>query len=366
MIALQKLELSSPSPPKKSTNALSSSMGSGMKVRNLQPLAQSMSSPNSRMSSRERHRLTRPASPAFQRAFTCGDSLNRVSLTAPSSENRSLRSIMPAQKWDLDGVQLAKLQRLVRKTHEKQLRNDPSKRPNRQPRVVLKLVAMEELVRDEFVKNRINTLPYNIVNYLCTIGDEHRLRIELAAGMYNVNQRDGATGRTALICAIVAGHLPIVRMLVLEHQADVNRPSLLGRTTPLHFAVAGNFRQIASTLITFGADVHATNIVGATPLHLAHSIGLIKLLLRFHANPIHRSAEGLTPLEFYRKYTRLLPEERAQEVEELFTQAEDEAVIRLFKADTSLAHLPPPAITAGRPVAQSSGAKAFTKFATKR
>jgi ankyrin repeat protein len=273
---------------------------------------------------------------------------------------------MPAQKWDLDGVQLAKLQRLVRKTHEKQLRDDPSKRPNQQPRVVLKLVAMEELVRDEFVKNRINNLPYNIVNYLCTMGDEHRLRIELAAGAYNVNQRDGATGRTALICAIAAGHLPIVRMLVLEHHADVNRPSLLGRTSPLHFAIVGNFRQIASTLITFGADVHAANIVGATPLHLAHSVGLIKLLLRFHANPIQRSNEGLTPLEFYRKYTRAEPEERLQEVEETLTQAEDEAMIKLFKADTSLAHVQPPAITAGQPVAQSTGAKAYMKFATKK
>ena len=38
----------------------------------------------------------------------------------------------------------------------------------------------------------------------------------------------------------------------------------------------------------------AKNIVGATPLHLAHSPGLVKLLLRYKAKPIQRNQEGLT------------------------------------------------------------------------
>ena len=255
--------------PSKSTNQKG-------KIRNLQPL-NGQSSPTARLTAREvkalgRH-IGRPTSPGFEHAFQCGDSLNRVSLTAPSNTTRDLRDILPTQNFDLDGVQLAKLQKLIRKAHEKQLRDDPTKRTVQVPRVVVKLVAMEELIRDAFVKQRIENLPYNIVNYFCTIGDEHRLRTELASGIYNVNQRDGATGRSALICAIAAGHMHIARFLILEHHADVNRPSLLGLTTPLHFAVVGNYRQIASMLITFGADVHAQNIVGATPLHLAHSPG---------------------------------------------------------------------------------------------
>ena len=254
-----------PTPPSKSTNQKG-------KIRNLQPLGGSQSSPTkwggtgsqssptARLTAREVKalgmRLGRPTSPAFERAFQCSDSLNRVSLTAPSNTTPALRDILPTQDFDLDGVQLAKLQRLIRKAHEKQLRDDPKKRAIQVPRVVVKLVAMEELIRDAFVKQRIENLPYNIVNYFCTIGDEHRLRTELSSGIYNINQRDGATGRTALICAIAAGHLHIARFLVLEHHADVNRASLLGLTTPLHFAVVGNYRQIASMLITFGADVH--------------------------------------------------------------------------------------------------------------
>ena len=245
-----------PTPPSKSTNQKG-------KIRNLQPLG-GQSSPTARLTAREVKalglRLGRPTSPAFERAFQCSDSLNRVSLTAPSNTTPALRDILPTQDFDLDGVQLAKLQRLIRKAHEKQLRDDPKKRAVQIPRVVVKLVAMEELIRDAFVKQRIENLPYNIVNYFCTIGDEHRLRTELSAGIYNVNQRDGATGRTALICAIAAGHMHIARFLILEHHADVNRASLLGVTTPLHFAVVGNYRQIASMLITFGADVHGKTI----------------------------------------------------------------------------------------------------------
>lgn len=60
----------------------------------------------------------------------------------------------------------------------------------------------------------------------------------------------------------MSGHFHLVRMLINEYEADIHVPSLLAKQTPLHLAVGKGLRQIASILLTHGADLHATDSKG--------------------------------------------------------------------------------------------------------
>ena len=65
-----------------------------------------------------------------------------------------------------------------------------------------------------------------------------------------------------LYCIVISGHFHLVRMLINEYEADIHVPSLLAKQTPLHLAVGKGLRQIASILLTHGADLHATDSKG--------------------------------------------------------------------------------------------------------
>lgn len=74
-----------------------------------------------------------------------------------------------------------------------------------------------------------------------------------------------------------------------------------GMATALHIAVEKNHRQIASLLITFGADVNAKDKYDFTPLHLVNKKLIYKLLMKFGADPLVRSRLGQLPSEAYEK-----------------------------------------------------------------
>ena len=67
-------------------------------------------------------------------------------------------------------------------------------------------------------------------------------------------------------------------------------------------AVEQGYRQIASILITYGANVNAQDVRGCTPLHLVTKLSVLKLLLKQPVDACIQNEEGLTPLYFYLKY----------------------------------------------------------------
>jgi len=107
----------------------------------------------------------------------------------------------------------------------------------------------------------------------------------------------GASGESALVKAVKAGDLQVVRAL-LKSGTDVNAASGDG-STPLLWAAHGSSLEIARALIAAGATVDAANEFGVTPLLDASRAGdapMVDLLLQSGANPARAHPEGETPL----------------------------------------------------------------------
>ena len=88
--------------------------------------------------------------------------------------------------------------------------------------------------------------------------------------------------------------------LLLQCGADANGPSTAAEGGKvLHDAAAGNRPRMVAALLARGADVHATNGDGQTPLHGAgECLEAIRLLLDAGADALARDAEGLTALHY--------------------------------------------------------------------
>ena len=107
----------------------------------------------------------------------------------------------------------------------------------------------------------------------------------------------GASGDSALVKAVKAGDLQVVRAL-LKSGTDVNAAAGDG-STPLLWAAHGSHLDIARALIAAGATVDAANEFGVTPLLDASRGGdapMVDLLLQSGASPTRAHPEGETPL----------------------------------------------------------------------
>ena len=114
-------------------------------------------------------------------------------------------------------------------------------------------------------------------------------------------------GYTALMAAMAGGHTETVRVLI-ENGANVNASregwAVLNSalTSIIHHAPPerANYYEIAKLLITSGADIHATDPRGKTPLHLKlNNLELVKLLVAKGADVNAKDKSGNTPLDSY-------------------------------------------------------------------
>jgi Ankyrin repeats (3 copies) len=137
---------------------------------------------------------------------------------------------------------------------------------------------------------------------------------ELAARMFQTAKlyRSGIfhwiyVGDTALHLAAAGNRVEIVRLL-LAAGADSNAAKNMRHSTPLHYAADGfitgpcwDERQQVATircLLQGGADIHAQDKNGATPLHRAvrtRCAAAVKFLLSAGADPTRQNKPGSTP-----------------------------------------------------------------------
>jgi hypothetical protein len=114
-------------------------------------------------------------------------------------------------------------------------------------------------------------------------------------------------GDTALHLAAAGYRVEIVRVLMATG-ADPNSAANHRRSTPLHYAADGYItgpawdpkRQVKTirVLLDAGADLHAQDKNGATPLHRAvrtRCAAAVKCLLAAGADPMRKNKSGSTP-----------------------------------------------------------------------
>lgn len=111
-----------------------------------------------------------------------------------------------------------------------------------------------------------------------------------------LEERGSSRGRSLLHVAAMTGQIEVLRMLVEDYGANIGIRSLLGRDTPLHLAAQNGHRYACFVLIQYGASADLPNKFGATPLHYATKLSIIRLLLRHGARVTEEDHAGRTPL----------------------------------------------------------------------
>ena len=84
--------------------------------------------------------------------------------------------------------------------------------------------------------------------------------------------QDAENGYTALWQAAWYGHAEIVKLLLTEGNAEVDKPSNSG-TTPLYIAAKEGRTEIVKLLLRGGADANKAKNDGWTPLRIAKHKG---------------------------------------------------------------------------------------------
>ncbi len=111
-----------------------------------------------------------------------------------------------------------------------------------------------------------------------------------------VNLVDRDSGRALLHEACLHGREDCVReLLSYQGACDRNKPTLLGRCSPLHLAAGAGHNNVVRVLCKAGVDIAARNMLGETPLHVAANAVVAKTLIFAGADPFSRTKSGASP-----------------------------------------------------------------------
>lgn len=124
-------------------------------------------------------------------------------------------------------------------------------------------------------------------------GNLERVQQELSHAI-DIND-GGGTGWTALHKACERGRGEVVRLL-LESGAIPDLTTKTAADTALHLAAANGHVDVCNELVKAGADVHAMNKIGWTPLHAAmhaDNLDAARMLTRVGAQASHANAKGV-------------------------------------------------------------------------
>jgi len=207
------------------------------------------------------------------------------------------------EMFNMNGADYGRLEKLI-KMNENRIRSrrrDIGK--SKEQLMIEKVEAIIRAKKSQFLEQRVESSEMTTVNKLAKLGDEYTLQNTIWQMNYYVDRRCMVTGRTMLHEAAGAGQLHVVRMLCREFKANVNVPTVMGKSVAIHLAAAGGYRQIVAMLITHGADVNAVDAQRNTPLHYCNKLNVMKTLLRFGADGAVKNRQGKTPAAYYEMMT---------------------------------------------------------------
>ena len=151
---------------------------------------------------------------------------------------------------------------------------------------------IECLLKSLKASNPLSDLHESVVE-----GNEEKVKLILESRSHKINERNVLyNGRAMLHEAVFYGHLSITKLL-LQHNADPNCRTYIGKETPLHFAVIKDERKIAYELLNRGANPNATNKYLNTPLFYAKKKGMAYLLCDRGASLLRLNIDKKTPLD---------------------------------------------------------------------
>lgn len=162
------------------------------------------------------------------------------------------------------------------------------------------IVMMRTIGRNEESNDSLKAAEKQIVkNYFLVRGirtrnaSEVEMAIACGAQINKVCMYQG-TRYTPIVCAARFGNLEIVKKLV-NAGADVNQTQMNGEGALANAANNDNY-EVAEYLLEKGADPNKIAYQGITPLAVAESSRMIKLLLAYGADPNIPDCDGDLPI----------------------------------------------------------------------
>ncbi|WP_127717486.1 ankyrin repeat domain-containing protein [Halobacteriovorax sp. HLS] len=179
-------------------------------------------------------------------------------------------------------------------THEHHHQNETSKSDHQHDHDIEVEKSIDEIIEEQAHKESYDNLPFvhkaDLVLRSGSLSDFKELIQENGIDSTNVNTPSDEDGRTLLTRAAFEGKIEMIKYIIEELKAGVNIADK-DQITPIMEAVSTENEDIVNYLIDQGADIHATNKLGADALTMAlsgSSEHIVSRLLSKGANPNHK------------------------------------------------------------------------------